>query len=81
MINLNEQLDKVIQAQLGRIMPMLNNLPDGEQKEYIVNAMKNLRDNRTLDATEFIEGFAKLKGEEVDIEKLRETVKNGNNGC
>ena len=81
MINLNEQLDKVIQAQLGRIMPMLNNLPDGEQKEYIVNAMKNLKDSRTLDASEFIEGFAKLKGEEVDIEKLRETVKNGNNGC
>jgi hypothetical protein len=75
MINLNEQLDKVIQAQLGRIMPMLNNLPDGEQKDYIVNAMKNLKDNRTLDASEFIEGFAKLKGEEVDIEKLRETVK------
>jgi len=62
-------------------MPMLESMEDGEQKEYIVNAMKNLRDNRTLDATEFIEGFAKLKGEEVDIEKLRETVKNGNNGC
>ena len=76
MINLNEQLDKVIQAQLGRIMPMLKNLPDGEQKDYIVNAMKNLKDNRTLDASEFIEGFAKLKGEKVDIDSLKELLKN-----
>ena len=75
MININEQLDKVIAEQLSKIMPMLESMEDGEQKEYIVNAMKNLRDNRTLDATEFIEGFAKLKGEKVDIEKLRETVK------
>ena len=65
MINLNEQLDKVIQAQLGKIMPMLNDIPEGDQKEYIVNAIKNLSDNRTLDAKEFIEGF----------KKLRETVK------
>jgi hypothetical protein len=76
MINLNEQLDKVIQAQVGRIMPMLNNIPDGEQKEYIVNAMKQLKEKRTLDASEFIEGFAKLKGEKVDIDSLKELLKN-----
>ena len=65
MINLNEQLDKVIAEQLSKIMPMLNDIPEGDQKDYIVNAIKNLSDNRTLDAKEFIEGFA----------KLRETVK------
>ena len=75
MINLNEQLDQVIQLQLSKIMPMIESMEDGEQKEYIVNAMKNLKDNRTLDASEFIEGFAKLKGEEVDIEKLKEMIK------
>ena len=75
MINLNEQLDQVIQLQLSKIMPMLESMEDGEQKEYIVNAMKNLKEKRTLDASEFIEGFSKLKGEKVDIEKLRETVK------
>lgn len=76
MINLNEQLDKVIQAQVGRIMPILNDIPDGEQKEYIVNAMKQLKEKRTLDASEFIEGFAKLKGEKVDIDSLKELLKN-----
>jgi len=75
MINLNEQLDKVIQKQLGVINPLLDKIPDGEQKEYIVNAMNSLKANRTLDALEFVEGFAKLKGEEVDIDKLREMIK------
>jgi len=75
MINLNEQLDKVIQKQLGVINPLLDKIPDGEQKEYIVNAMNSLKANRTLDALEFVEGFAKLKGEEVDIEKLKEMIK------
>ena len=75
MINLNEQLDQVIQVQLSKIMPMLESMEDGEQKEYIVNAMKSLRDNRNLDAMEFIDGFSKLKGEKVDIDALKETVK------
>jgi hypothetical protein len=75
MINLNEQLEKVIEKQLGLINPLLNKIPDGDQKEYIVNAIKEIRTNKTLDVSEFVEGFAKLKGEEVDIDKLREMIK------
>ena len=75
MINLNEQLEKVIEKQLGLINPLLNKIPDGEQKEYIVNAINEIRRNKTLDVSEFVEGFAKLKGEEVDIDKLREMIK------
>ena len=75
MINLNEQLEKVIEKQLGLINPLLNKIPDGEQKEYIVNAINEIRRNKTLDVSEFVEGFAKLQGEEVDIEKLKEMIK------
>jgi hypothetical protein len=75
MININKQLDSIINEQVSKMMPMLDKIPDGEQKDYIVNAMNQLKEKRTLDASEFVEGFAKLKGEEIDIEKLRETVK------
>ena len=80
MINLNEQLDKIINEQLGKINPMLDNIEDGEQKQYIKKAMDMLKKNRTLDAMNFVEGFSKLKGEKVDIEKLKEMVKNNNYG-
>ena len=69
MINLNAQLDKVIQEQLSKVTPMLNDIPEGEQKDYIINAMNQLSDKRTLDVKEFIEGFAKLKGETVKKNK------------
>jgi len=69
MINLNAQLDKVIQEQLSKVKPMLNDIPEGDQKDYIVNAIKNLSDNRTLDVKEFIEGFTKLQGETVKKNK------------
>jgi len=76
MINLNEQLDKIISKQLSDITPMIDAIEDGEQKEYIKNAMKQLRDKQTLDPLAFIDGFSKIKGEKVDIDKLREMVKN-----
>jgi len=63
MINLNAQLDKVIQEQLKKVTPMLNDIPDGEQKDYIINAINQISDKRTLDVKEFIEGFSKLQGE------------------
>ena len=69
MINLNAQLDKVIQEQLSKVTPMLDDIPEGDQKEYIVNAINQLSDNRTLDVKEFIEGFSKLKGETVKKNK------------
>ena len=80
MINLNEQLDKVIAEQLGKINPMLEAIGEGEQKEFIKNAMNRIKQDRTLDPAEFVEQFAKIKGEAVDIEKLREMAKNGNHG-
>ena len=61
MINLNAQLDKVIQEQLTKVTPMLNDIPEGEEKDYIINAINQLSDKRTLDVKEFIEGFANLK--------------------
>tara|TARA_R110001606_G_scaffold178819_1_gene325528 strand:- start:3745 stop:3981 length:237 start_codon:yes stop_codon:yes gene_type:complete len=76
MINLNEQLDKIISKQLSDIAPMIDAIEDGEQKEYIKNAMKQLRDKRTLDPLDFVEGFSKVKGEQIDIDKIREMVKN-----
>ncbi len=75
MININKQLDLIISEQMTKLNPMLDKIPDGEQKDYIVNAMNQLKERKTLDASEFVEGFAKLKGEKIDIEKLRETVK------
>jgi len=76
MINLNEQLDKVISKQLSDITPMIDTIEDGEQKDYIKNAMKELRDKRTLDPLTFVEGFSKIKGEQINLDKLREMVKN-----
>jgi len=76
MINLNEQLDKIIAKQFKEIKPLLDGVGDGEQKDFIVSALAKFKETRTLDPNEFIEGFAKIKGEEVDIEKLKQMVKN-----
>lgn len=80
MINLNDQIDRILSEQLKTVMPLLNDIPEGKQKDFLENSISNLVKNRTLDPTEFINQFAKIKGEEVDIEKLKELIKNHENG-
>lgn len=81
MINLNEQLDNIITEQLKDVHSLLNNIQEGPQKEFIKSSIDRMKRDRTLNPSEFIEQFAKVKGEKVDIEKLKNIVKNGNHGC
>jgi len=76
MINLNEQLDSIIAEQLKDVHSLLNNIQEGPQKEFIKNSMNQMKKERTLDPSKFVEQFAKIKGEKVDIEKLNEIIKN-----
>ena len=80
MINVNKQLDEVIAKQLKDITPLLNQIDSGAQKDFIKNALGEIQKNRTLDVNSFIDNFAKIKGEKVDIESLKEMAKNNNNG-
>ena len=43
MINLNEQLDSIIQEQLKMVDPLLNDIEEGEQKEFLKNTIDNDR--------------------------------------
>ena len=80
MINVNKQLDEVIAKQLKDITPLLNQIEDGAQKEFIKNSLGEIQKNRTLDVNSFINNFSKIKGEKVDIESLKEMIKDNNNG-
>jgi uncharacterized protein (DUF2267 family) len=80
MINLNEQLDSIIAEQLKDVHSLLNNIQEGPQKEFIKNSMNQMKKERTLDPSKFVEQFAKIKGEKVDIEKLKSIIKNSSNG-
>ena len=71
MINIKEQLDKVINEQLKDVYSQLDKVPEGEQKEYLKSSINELKNNRKLDPMDFVNNFAKLKGETVDIEKLK----------
>tara|TARA_R110001606_G_scaffold91591_3_gene204265 strand:+ start:14398 stop:14643 length:246 start_codon:yes stop_codon:yes gene_type:complete len=80
MININKQLDEVISKQLKDITPILEQIEEGSQKEFIKNALSEIQKNRTLDINSFIENFSKIKGEKVDIESLREMAKKNQYG-
>ena len=80
MININKQLDEVISKQLKDITPILEQIEEGAQKEFIKNALSEIQKNRTLDINSFIENFSKIKGEKVDIESLREMAKKNKYG-
>ena len=75
MINLNDQLDKVIQEQLKMVNPLLKEIEEGEQKEFLKMTIEKMKSTRSLDPTEFINQFSKIKGEVVDIEKLKGIIK------
>jgi hypothetical protein len=78
MIDINKQLDEIIAKQFKDITPILNQVEEGAQKEFLINSLNDIRNKRTLDISTFIENFAKIKGEKVDIESLKEKVKNYN---
>ena len=80
MININKQLDEVISKQLKDITPILEQIEEGAQKEFIKNALSEIQKNRTLDINSFIENFSKIKGEKFDIESLREMAKKNQYG-
>tara|TARA_R110002153_G_scaffold23901_3_gene76818 strand:- start:2441 stop:2686 length:246 start_codon:yes stop_codon:yes gene_type:complete len=80
MININKQLDEVISKQLKDITPILEQIEEGAQKEFIKNALSEIQKNRALDINSFIENFSKIKGEKVDIESLREMAKKNQYG-
>ena len=80
MINVNKQLDEVIAKQLKDITPILDKIDEGAQKDFIKKALGEIQKNRTLDVDSFINDFAKIKGEKVDIEGLKEMAKNNNHG-
>tara|TARA_R110000782_G_scaffold205956_1_gene294229 strand:- start:409 stop:651 length:243 start_codon:yes stop_codon:yes gene_type:complete len=80
MINKEEIVDQIIAKDLKVIYPFLNEIKDCAQKDYIKNFLSEFKKNRTGDLSEFIEGFAKIKGEKIDIESLKEKLKNYNNG-
>ena len=76
MIDINKQLDEIIAKQFKDITPILNQVEEGAQKEFIKKSLNDIKNNRTLDVNSFIEDFAKIKGEEIDIESLKEMAKN-----
>jgi hypothetical protein len=78
MIDINKQLDEIIAKQFKDITPILNQVEEGAQKEFLINSLNDIRNNRTLDISSFIENFAKIKGEKIDIKSLKEMVKNNN---
>jgi hypothetical protein len=80
MINVNKQLDEVIAKQLKDITPILDKIDEGAQKDFIKKALNDIKENRTLDIDIFINNFAKIKGEKVDIEGLKEMYKKNNHG-
>jgi hypothetical protein len=80
MININKQLDEVISKQLKDITPILEQIEEGAQKEFIKNALSEIQKNRALDINSFIENFSKIKGEKVDIESLKEMAKKNQYG-
>ena len=63
MINLKEQQDKILNEQLGKINHLLSEIEEGEQKDYILNALKTLKDKKSLDVLEFVKGFNKFETE------------------
>jgi len=71
MINTSNQIQKILNSQLKDIENHIAKIPDGEQKNFIINAVKELRENKTLDPIKFVEQFSKIKGEKVDIESLK----------
>jgi len=76
MIDINKQLDGIISKQFKDITPLLDKVEPGEQKDFIQNALNQIRNNRTLDVNSFIEDFSNIKGEKIDIESLKEMIKN-----
>ena len=80
MINLNDQIDRIVSEQFKNVQTSLKDIPEGDQKEFIKSTMKQIQETRTGDPMQFVEQFSKIKGEEVDIEKLKELIKNHNNG-
>ena len=63
MINLKEQQDKILNEQLGKINHLLSEIEEGEQKDYILNALKTLKDKKSLDVLEFVKGFNNFETE------------------
>ena len=80
MIDINKQLDEIIAKQFKDITPILNQVEEGAQKDFIKKSLNDIKNNRTLDVNSFIDNFAKIKGEEIDIESLKEMAKNNNHG-
>lgn len=80
MMDVQQQIDKIIQEQLKAVNISLAEAPEGAQKEFIKDAIKNLESERTLDPMKFVQDFAKIKGDSLDIDKLKNIVKNHNNG-
>lgn len=74
MINIKEQLNKVINEQLKEVYLQLDKVPEGEQKEYLKSAINELKNNKKLDPLDFVNNFAKIKGETVDIDKLKDLI-------
>ena len=80
MINKDKIVDEIIAKDLKVITPLLNQIDSGAQKDFIKKALGEIQKNRTLDVDSFINDFAKIKGEIIDVESLREKVKNYNHG-
>ena len=74
-MNVNDQLDKIISEQLKNVHEQLNNIPDGEQKEFLKESINKIKEERTLDPLEFVSQFSRIKGEKIDFEKLSEMAK------
>ena len=75
MINIKEQLNRVLEKQLENINVNLEKIADGEQKEYLKKTIQDLKAHKKINSMDFIENLSKLKGEKVDTEKLKELIK------
>ena len=74
MTDINAQLDKIISEQLKNVHEQIDKIPEGKQKDFLKESIKKLKKERKLDPMEFINEFAKIKGEKVDIDKLKDVI-------
>lgn len=79
MINKKEQIKDILNTQLKEAFyPSIDKLPDGEQKQYFLDAAEKLKENHKIDPIDFINGLSKVSGEEIDFDALKDMVKTHN---
>jgi cellobiose-specific phosphotransferase system component IIB len=74
MTDINAQLDKIISEQLKKVHEQIDRVPEGKQKDFLKESIKKFKKERKLDPMKFINEFSKIKGEKVDIDKLKDVI-------